>query len=285
MTFVGKILVVVISLFAMVFLGISVVVFSTHVNWKEAHTKEQDKVKKLSAQKSDLEASLAAEKTNMAKAASEHAAAVKAAEDKVTALDTEIKQAQKEITAAQSQLETAQKSAAVALAEAAQRRSETELLRNQKSEVEKQANEFKIQQTDLIDKIRDLERQSKTLDDNNKVLRDAKAKLSTLLRKNGLSDDISTVTGLESPPPVEGEIKKVDERNTTAEITIGSDDGLVAGHELNVYRLSPRPQYLGKIRIMTTDPDQAVGKVIGRTINGIKLKEGDIVSSTLRPRS
>lgn len=285
MTFVGKILVVVISLFAMMFLGISVVVFSTAVNWKEAYSKEQDKFKKLSATKADLDASLQAEKTNLAKAISENTAALKSAEDKVTALQTEIAQAQKEITAAQGQLETAQKSASVSLAEAAQRRSETELLRNQKSEVEKQANEFKIQQTELIDKIRDLERQSKTLDDNNKELRDKVAKFSTLLRQNGLSDDITTVTGLESPPPVEGEVSKVDEKNTLAEITIGSDDGLVAGHELYVYRIKPRPQYLGKIRIMTTDPDQAVGKVIGRTINGIKLQEGDIVSSTIRPRS
>jgi hypothetical protein len=69
------------------------------------------------------------------------------------------------------------------------------------------------------------------------------------------------------------------------EITIGSDDGLVVGHELYLFRTSPRPEYLGKVKIISVDPDQAVAKVIGNTVQGKKIKEGDIVSSTIRPRS
>jgi len=106
-----------------------------------------------------------------------------------------------------------------------------------------------------------------------------------LLRQNGLSDDITAVKGLASPPAVQGEVARVDSKGTQVEITIGSDDGLVSGHELFVFRTQPLPQYLGKIRILSVDPDQAVGQVIGRTVNGIKIKEGDIVSSTIRPRS
>src|SRR5262249_30149948 len=154
-------------------------------------------------------------------------------------------------------LEVAQQNANTSLLEAEANRKETEQLRGQKSEVEKQSNEFKLQQTELNDKIRELERQTKSLDENNKDLRDRVARYSTLLRRNGLSDDISTVKGLESPPVVQGEVARVDQRdNSRVEITIGSDDGLVPGHELFVYRVKPRPQYLGKIQIMTVDPDQ-----------------------------
>jgi len=158
------------------------------------------------------------------------------------------------------------------------------LLRQQKSAVEKQANEFKLYQAELNDKIRELERQLETATKNNTDLRERVAKFSVLLREHGLSDDISQIKGLESPPPVMGEVKRVDPTNRRLEITIGSDDGLVVGHELFLFRLSPRPEYLGKVKIQTVDPDQAVVKVIGNTFQGKKIREGDIVSSTIKPR-
>ena len=81
-----------------------------------------------------------------------------------------------------------------------------------------------------------------------------------------------------------GEVKRIDPTNRNMEITIGSDDGLVVGHELYLYRMSPRPEYLGKVSIVAVDPDQAVAKVVGKTYMGKKIKEGDIVSSTIKPR-
>jgi hypothetical protein len=285
MTFVGKILVIVIMAFALLFLGISTVVFSTATNWKAATEAEKKKVNELTGKSRDLTAAVDAAKKDLEKAKADSAAATTQAENKIKGLDDEIKNNQAEITAARSKLEVAQQSANTALLEAEANRKETEQLRTQKSEVEKQANEFKLQQTDLNDKIRELERQNKSLDENNKDLRDRVARYSTLLRRNGLSDDITTVKGLESPPAVQGEVARVDTKNSRVEITIGSDDGLVPGHELYVYRVSPRPQYLGKIQILSVDPDQAVARVMGRTVQGIKIQEGDIVSSTIRPRS
>ena len=87
------------------------------------------------------------------------------------------------------------------------------MLRTQLSAVEKQANEFKLHQADLNDQIRELERKLETATKNNSDLRERVAKFSTLLRKNGLSDDISQIKGLESPPPVVGEVKRIDPTN------------------------------------------------------------------------
>ena len=56
------------------------------------------------------------------------------------------------------------------------------------------------------------------------------------------------------------------------------------GHELYIFRTTPRPEYIGKVAIVTVDPDQAVAKVIGNTYQGKKIKEGDIVSSTIKPQ-
>ncbi len=285
MTFVGKILVIVIMAFALLFLGISTVTFTTSVNWKEATGKERQKVQDLTKKTGDLTAAIDAAKKDLEKSRADHQAELEQKANQIKALDDEIKNAGVETSAARTQFETAQQRANTALAEAASNRQETEQLREMKKSVEQQANEYKLQQTELLDKIREQERQIKTIDDNNKDLRDRVARYSTLLRTHGLSDDIATVTGLESPPAVTGEVARVDVKNSRFEITVGSDDGLVPGHELYVFRTKPQPQYLGKIEIMSTDPDQAVGKLIGRTVNGLKIQEGDIVSSTIRPRS
>jgi hypothetical protein len=285
MTFVGKILVIVIMAFSLVFLGISTVVFTTATNWKAATADAKKKVDDLTKKNNDLTAALDVAKNDMEKAKADHAAAEKASEERIAHLNDEVKSNADQATAAKSKLEVAQQSASVALAEAAENHKETLQIRDLKAGVEKQANEFKIQHTELNDKIRELERQNKTLDDNNKDLKDRVARYSTLLRKAGLSDDIRTVKGLESPPPVEGVVLRADAQNRRVELSIGSDDGLVVGHELFLYRSKPRPEYLGKVQIMSVDPDQAVGKVIGKTVQGKKIQEGDIVSSTIRPRS
>jgi hypothetical protein len=282
MTFVGKILVFVIMICALLFLGVSTVVFTTATNWKEATAKEQKKVQDLQTKNQNATAAVDAAKKDLAAAKDSHDKAQKELDGRIAALEAESKRLNDEMTQARGALETAQQNAKSSLDEANHLRTEIGLLREQKSAVEKQANEYKIRQTELNDQIRILTRERDVAKKNNEDLRDRVARFSTLLRSKGLSDDISQVKGLESPPTVRGEILRVDAQNKRVEISIGSDDGLVPGHELNLYRVKPRPEYLGKIKILSTDPDQAVGQVIGNTVNGKKIQEGDIVSSTLR---
>lgn len=284
MTFVGKILVIVIMIFSVVFLGISTAVFSTAKNWKNATKAEREKVDDLKKKLTDAQAGKDASVKGLEDAKTSYDALAKQLNDKINGLEATNKLAVEQLTDSRGQAIKAQQNAKSTLDEVEARRNEVNLLRAQEAAVEKQANEFKIHQTELNDKIRELERMMETATKNNGDLRERVAKFSTLLRQNGLSDDISQVKGLESPPPVVGEVKRVDATNRRIEMTIGSDDGLVPGHELFLYRTKPRPEYLGKVTVVTVDPDQAVGKVIGNTYQGKKIKEGDSVSSTIKPR-
>jgi multidrug efflux pump subunit AcrA (membrane-fusion protein) len=286
MTFVGKILVIVIMAFALMFLGISTVVFTTATNWRKATEDQKKKVSELTQKNSTATAEITTLKKDLTKAQGDAAAVKQTLDNTIAKLNGDIERMQKETTEARSELVVAQQSAKTALDDADARRKEAELLREQKLAVEKQANDYKLRQAELNDQIRILTRERDVAKKNADDLRNRSAKLSSLLRKHGLSDDISQVTGLESPPAVHGEVARV-EANRRVELTIGSDDGLVVGHELSIFRLKPRPEYLGKIRIISVDPDQAVGVVIGNTYQGKKIREGDIVSSTFRnvPRS
>jgi hypothetical protein len=88
----------------------------------------------------------------------------------------------------------------------------------------------------------------------------------------------------QNPPPVVGEVKRIDPTNSLLELTIGADDGLVVGHQLYIFRVKPRSEYICKVVVVTIDPDQSVAKVVGTTFQGKRIKEGDIVSSTIKPQ-
>jgi chromosome segregation ATPase len=284
MTQVGKILVLVIMAFSLVFLGIATMVFVTSKNWKDATAKKDTEVKKVRTELQTAQASVdAAKKTleeNQARAQQE----TKGLETRIRTLEDQNKRDLTEITKVREQLAVQLATAKTSVEDAEARRNETTLLRQQKSAVEKQANEYQLRQADLNDKIRELERMLETATKNNSDLRERVAKYTTLLQSKGLSTDITQIKGMENPPPVTGQVKKVDPTNKRLEITIGSDDGLVVGHELFLYRTKPRAEYLGRGQIISVDPDQSVVRVLGSTVQGKKIKEGDIVSSTIIPR-
>jgi hypothetical protein len=284
MTFVGRILVIVIMIFAVIFLGISTVVYSTAKNWKTATQEQMKKVDELKKKLADAQAQKDAAAKGLEDAKNRFDAESKNLNNQISSLEDQNKRGATDLQDSRGKLATAEMNAKSSLDEVEARRKETMLLREQKSAVEKQANEFKLHQAELNDKIRELERMLETATKNNSDLRERVAKFSTLLRQSGLSDDITQIKGLESPPPVQGEITRVDSTNRRVEMTVGADDGLVPGHEMYVFRTSPRPEYIGKITIVSVDPDQAVGKVVGHTYQGKKIKEGDIVSSTIKPR-
>ncbi|WP_337176485.1 hypothetical protein [Paludisphaera sp.] len=284
MTTVGKILVLFIMAFSLILSAVSTVVFTTSKNWKTATEVEKKKVNDLTTKLRDAEAQTAAAAKDLETQKANYEAQAKQLADKVAAVEQQNQVAQQQITTAAGQVATAQQNAKTSLDEAEANRKEALLLREQKSAVEQQANEFKLHVAELNDKIREMERALDSATKNNTDLKDRVARFSALLRSQGLSDDISQITATESAPPVVGEAKRVDANNRRFEITIGSNDGLVVGHELYIMRTSPRAEYLGKARVVSVEPNQAVVQVIGNTYQGKKIQEGDIVSSTIRPR-
>ncbi|MHC5538998.1 hypothetical protein ACYOEI_12340 [Singulisphaera rosea] len=287
MTFVGKILVIVIMAFALLFLGISTVVFTTATDWKKLADAQTTKVRDLTAKNKTATDEINSLKKDVETVKEQDAATKKTLDDKIAALNADIDRMQKEITAARGELVTAQQNSRSALDEAEASRKETTQLRADKLAVEKQANDFKLRQTELNDNIRQLTRELAVAKKNADDLRDRASKFSQLLRDHNLSDNITNIKGLASPPTVEGRVLRVDAANKRIELSIGSDDGLVPGHILELYRLLPNEVYLGKVQVISVDPDQAVASVIKTTVQGRKIKEGDIVADSIHtgPRS
>ena len=186
---------------------------------------------------------------------------------------------------ARGELETAQKNAQVSLAEATARKGEIDVLNTTLGKAQNQANSFSAQNIELTDQIRVLEREKTTAEQNAKDLREFVGRVTAFLRLKGIPfDNFRNFNPGTSPEhPVDGRIMALNSTRRSMEISIGSDDGIAVGQELFAMRTQPRGEFLGRVKIVSVYPDKAVADVVS-TVNGKKIQEGDIVSSTLGSR-
>jgi hypothetical protein len=284
MTFVGKILVILISIFAVFFLALSTMVFVTEQNWKDrvsALIVERDNIK---AETALLKGQVDTQKTQVALAVSDLAAAKQKFATEIKDITDQNNRRQAEITAQRTAVETALEETKKAQGEAQARIDESMVLRKNLETVQNQRDEFKLQKTDLDQTILLQKRELEVAQNNNKNLRESNSVLRTSLRKHNLEDDPKDIVGVTAPPNVEGQVTAVDAANQRVEISVGSNDGLIVGHEFYLYRTEPSPEYLGKIKITSVDVQQSVGRVIGKTLYGKKIQKGDHVSNKISPR-
>src|SRR5579863_4022829 len=287
MHLVGKILVVLLLILSVLFMAFSGVVYKTHMNWRDETAKQQ----KLAKAKSD---ELAAKETEMTRAINEMDKKVKLADQKAAQVDADNRGLQATVAKLQKDngelsvaRKTASEQAMIAEEEALARKEESQNLRriNHDQALKLDANfEEKTKLEDLV--------HSQQID-----LAAMKAKNKDLLVKNsyyiqaletaGISSDVAELAAKSAPPPrVEGIIEEVNPArrqgaSELVEISLGSDDGLKKGHEMTVSRPGVKgrqAKFLGKIRIVDTHPDKAVGEVIEGTRNGV-IQKGDNVST------
>ena len=282
MTFVGKILVLVILAFALFFLALSTVVFTATSNWQGAYTgvtKERDALnQQLNTAKTELETQQAA----LQKEVADREAQVGALQATGAQLDEQIQGLQTETTSLRTQVEEAQRTSQTNVQIAQSTTQEAAQLREQFQAAQKVANDYAAQQSQLNEQIFLLQRQLDTASQNNEDLRDAVANYQNYLQSRGLPSDPEQVRlaadGTTVSPDIEGRVLRVEARGELIEISIGSDDGVVAGQEYSIYRTGDTPQYIAKIRITLAEADTAVARVTESYL-GRKVKEGDNVSS------
>jgi len=281
MTFVGKILVILIMAFSLVFLGVSTVVFTTATNWKTVTEKQKGDMQKLQTQLSSAKEQAKIAQTQLETATKDHQKAVSEKEARIADLDRQVKSATEEAQRAQTSLGVAQTNAKTALEDAAARKAQIDILNATIAKAQEQANQFSKQNLELTDQVRILEREKATAEQNAKDLRAFKAKSLAMLTKMGVPrEKIESSDESHVPEKVEGKVVSLTSRGNSMELSIGSDDGLAVSQELNIFRTKPRAEYIGKVRVVAVYPDKAVAEVIGSTVNGKKILEGDIVSST-----
>lgn len=282
MSFVGKLLVVLQVVLSICFMTFAGAVYATHKNWKQKHDTVNTQLQQT---KTGLNSAI----TKLGDSENKHKIDMDALRKEADSLTADVQKLESDNTmllARQESLElnsnVAQEQAKNALSESAARNTESSELRKQNQTITASRDVELRGRLKLEDDLREANGKVATLNSSlKKQLRDI-ALYQKKLRQLGVTADTTTLAARQQPPQaVDGKVKRVTKssRGTVKllEITIGSDDGLVEGHELIVYR---GDKYLGKIRIVETSTDKAVAEVVSAAKTGL-IKEGDIVATKL----
>jgi chromosome segregation ATPase len=177
MTFIGKILVIVIMAVALLFLGISTVALSTAKNWVGVSPvglipAEKAKVTELGTRLKNAKAQAEAAKKALDDTKAQFDQMAKQLQNQITTLQDDNARNLTQITTVRGQLGNAQETAKSTLEQVEAKRQQINQLRVEKSAVEKQASEFKLHEAELTDRIREVERILDTVTKNNSDLRE-----------------------------------------------------------------------------------------------------------------
>lgn len=280
MTLLGKIFTVLILVMSLVFSGFAVAVFAMHKNWRDVVVGDTGLKKQLTDERTKAEA----QKEVQRKVEESLAVERNDKQQQVAKLESErnsVKQEAERLSTAQAEQQK-KVSDSMAAMQAAQKqleglRDEVVKLRGEISKSLAERDEYAKKVVGITDEMHAAVSEVKRLKDRNLALAADLEKARSLMRLFDL-DENKDYSG--KAPKVNGLVLAV-EGNDLVEVSIGSDDGLMKGHKLEVYRTEGGAStYLGRIDIIRTQPDRAVGKVDMNFRKGT-IQKGDRVASTL----
>jgi hypothetical protein len=286
MNLVGKIFVVLIFVMSLVFMSFAVAVYATHRNWRDVVMNTQaspgkplglkpqleeldKKYKNLEQLKLRLESDLANEKASAARviaALGQEMQAVKDRRDQLERSEAEARQAEREAVAA---MNATQATLEKLREEVAQLRVDIDTARNERDESFKKVVQLEDQLAQYQGNYENLRKRNEELTKDVARYQLALSDQKIQLDRNG-------------PPRVDGMISDV-RASGYVELTLGFDDGLEKGHELDVYRLGPsiaESKYLGRVRVVETRADVSVAQILPEFKKGI-IQKTDRVATRL----
>jgi hypothetical protein len=277
MNLLGKVLVVAILVMSVLFMGLAMAVYSTHQNWKT--TSDQ-----LEATLTAKEAELKANKDEHDRLESQLRGEIESVQQQVRKLETERVALTGRMAASQNELDQFRQGQAAAIAAVSATQQNNQELT---TEVTGLRGEIRQAQTDrdlsfaatvaATEAAHQVRNQLETTAERNQELTQQVANMTAVMQAEGL--DANTRAD-EVKPKVDGFVSKVQRRGgtTLVEITIGADDGLKPNHTVEIFR---GDRYLGRIVILKTDPDRAIGRVDTNFQQG-PIQEGDRVATRLK---
>jgi hypothetical protein len=280
MTLLGKIFTMLIFIMALVWMAFAVAVYMTQKNWKDLVERPQAEVVPgkplgLKHQLANQEAANKALRDDIDRLLKEKHQEQAARAHALAALE-EMRQAEaalrKTAEEAQAQLLASNREATAAMA-ATQTR-----LDGLKDEIAQARLDIKTAQGDRDDKLQRVvaltDQLHQTEDARRRLTERQNELVAQIARMKKVLDSVgkteySDIDGI--PPPVDGVVTAV--RKEFMEISIGSDDGLEVGNELEVFR---DRTYKGRIIVRRVDPDRAVAE-INPDIRKGEIQPGDRV--------
>jgi cell division protein FtsB len=280
MNLVGKILTVFIFVMTIVFMTLSIMVYSTHTNWRARvkapgtglesllQVANQER-SALEEEVTKLEAALTAEQ-NLSKES------IAKLQQEVSQLGTERNELQATEAALKEEMRKSVEGMNAAQTELAQLRTQISDLRDGIVAAKTAQDDAFRKMVARTDDLHQAANELSTLKSRNTQLAEQVARISSILDRRGISEFETA-----GPPSIDGIVLAV-RSGGLVELSVGADEGLKKGDRLEVVRQGADSQrYLGAVEILQTEPDKSVAKIIPETRQGSIEKE-DRVYSRLR---
>jgi chromosome segregation ATPase len=282
MTTVGKILVVLHLVLSIMFMAFAGAVFTAQNNWRAAEKKAATALAAANTKIRDMQAEFDKERADAAEKITKLTDNNTKLTGEKTALTTEVATLGLENKQLRKDVDQQRDLSALTTTEAVERKKEADLQRGVNGELFQSREE-------LVKKLNETEDKRFALDVTltqvsekyDQLLNDFKTMKSYLASKNLTTDPKEMIVQKAPPPPVEGivtEVRKAEKSSRElVEISIGSDDGLVVGHKLTVFR---GDKYVAEIRLTLVQADKAVGYIYTKAKNAV-VTVGDTASTKL----
>jgi conjugal transfer/entry exclusion protein len=285
MTLLGKIFTVLIFIMSLVFASFAVAVYATHKNWKDEVLRKPEDTKsgqeigkkfqlqaseerneRLSEEKRKLEDQLAMEQAARRQALAALEARARSLAGQLAALQARNAVLTQNHREAITQVAVAEESA-VAI------KDEVVGLRARNSTVQHDRDSLLVKVRELTDNMHMARSVRANLEERRNQLADELSKRKQVMDRHGISADEPADA---TPPKIEGVVTAVS-KTGLLEVSIGSDDGLAAGHTLEVF---DGKSYAGRVSVIKTTPNRSVAKII-QEYQKRDIKKGDNVATRL----
>lgn len=270
MNLMGKIFTLLIFFMSICFLVIAVMVGASHRNWKEVATTNKtaadrfqallDEAKNSSTEKDKLlNAERVARTFQLAQLESQLAVARQNRDDKETQLIEELAISQERLAR--------MKEAENRLAE---QDKEVNRLKEDNSKLTDDISAQRASVVNLTNQIYQKEGENSRKEQLTRDLSEQLAKKTKVMKANGLTDDELTK---HIPPKINGIVQKV--RDEILVVSLGTDDGLLKGHVLDIYR---GDRYVGKAVVTIAQHNQSAARISPDFRQDV-VQEGDHVTT------
>ncbi|MBX3425597.1 MAG: hypothetical protein KF688_07960 [Pirellulales bacterium] len=274
MTFLGKIFTGLIAIASLLLMIAAVFVYATHTNWQQAYQKINTQLQAARTTNAQLE-------STYLKQVSLLEAEREAAQQDVRKLESERVQMLAENSALQKDLDQSKSESARLLATVTATEENNRLLSQEVTQLRKDIRTAQTERDGLFATTLKATTElhttagqlSQVKERNDQLVQDLASK-TMLLNENDIDphgEAVARVRGMISYT------KRV-AGGQMIEITIGADDGIKQGQTVEIFR---GERYLGRARIIKTEPDKAVGQVLREFQQGT-IMEGDDVATQLR---
>lgn len=289
MNLVGKIFVMLIFVFSILFMGISIAVYQTHKNWRDVIFRAQPdptdpvnkpiglkfqldearkKLENLTAERNRLETELQTEKATRRQVLA-----------KLESELTEVRRERDQLALQEADLRKKASDADANVRRLAQtldaRLAEIDQLRKDINDARVQRDEKFEQVVQLTDQLHQAQGELERLKLQNLTLAQQFAKARNVLMTHDLPLELPPDG---QPPRLDG-VVLASSANGLVEISLGSDDGLLKGHKLDVFRRrAGESKYLGRIEVLQVLPDKAVAKILPEYRKGTIEREDRVAT-------